>query len=89
MLPARAAEREIKESRGGGVRYEGRGVRVENRPDAGKGATHSAQRRCALHDAAVTRKWDDNGPDTDGIRRARSEMTHHAKHGQLKIGFGT
>ena len=29
-----------------GVRYEGRGVRVESRPDAGeKGETHSAQRR--------------------------------------------
>ena len=35
-LPARVAEGEIKERRGGGVRYEGRGVRVETRPDAGK-----------------------------------------------------
>ena len=58
MLPARAAEGEIKERKGGlldkagmravvspkeegkeregGVRYEGRGVRVESRPDAGE-----------------------------------------------------
>ena len=35
-LPARATGGEIKERRGGGVRYEGRGVRVESRPDAGK-----------------------------------------------------
>ena len=97
----RAAEGEIKESRGGpldeaGVRavvspkeegkeremgggpVRGRGARVGSRPDAGKGATHSAQRRCALHDAAVTRKQDDNGPDIDGVRRARSEITRHA-----------
>ena len=96
----RAAEGEIKESRGGpldeagvravvspkeegkeregGVRYEGRGVGVESRPDARKGKVHSAQGRRALHDVAVTRKWDDNGPDIDGVRRARSEITRHA-----------
>jgi len=79
---------EKREGKGGPVR----GTRRESREPTGcwgKGATHNAQRRRALHDAAATRKRDDNGPDTDGVRRARSEMTQHAKHGQLKIGFGT
>ena len=111
VLPARAAEGEIKESRGGsarrgrragdhvhkrrkeggegGVRYGERRCGAESRPDARKGKVHSAQGRRALHDIAVTRKRDDNGPDIDGVRRARSEMTQHVKHGQLKTGFGT
>ena len=55
----------------------------------GKGEVHSAQRWRALHDAAATQKWDATDPDTDGVRRARNEITQHAKHGQLKTGFGT
>ena len=69
-------EKEKKGKWGGPVR--GRGARVGSRPDTRKGATHSAQRWCALHDVTVMRKRDDNGPDIDGIHRARSEITRHA-----------
>ena len=62
----------------GGVRYGERRCGAESRPDARKGKVHSAQGRRALHDVAVMRKWDDNGPDIDGVRRARSEITRHA-----------
>ena len=71
-------QKEERKEREGGVWYEGRGMRLESRPDAGKGATHNAQRWRALHDAAATRKWGATDPDTGGVCRARSEMTRHA-----------
>ena len=55
----------------------------------GKGKVHSAQGRRVRHNAAATREREAKGPDADGVRRARSEMTQHAKHGQLKIGIRT
>ena len=69
---------EGKEREMGGVRYGERRCGVESRPDAGKGEVHSAQRWRALHDAASTQKWDATDPDTNGVRRARSEITRHA-----------
>jgi len=62
----------------GGVWYRERWCGVGSRPNARKGKVHSAQGRRALHDVAVTRKRDDNGPDIDGVHRARSEITRHA-----------
>ena len=64
----------------------GTGTRRESGADRmlEKGATHSTQRRRALHDAVATRKWGTTDPDRGGVCRARSEMTQHAKHGQLK-----
>ena len=52
----------------------------ESRADQmlGKGETHSAQRRRALHDATTTRKRGTTDPDTGDVCRARSEMTQHA-----------
>ena len=47
------------------------GSRADRMP--GQGETHNAQRRRVRHDAIATQKWSANGPDTDGVRRARSE----------------
>ena len=78
-LPARATGGEIKERRGGGVRYEGRGVRVETRPDAGKKEKHTVHKdgECG------TMPWPrENGeqrvPTQTAFCRARSTITQHA-----------
>jgi len=43
-----------------------------------KGEVHSTRGQLVRHDVATMREWGANGPNTDGVRRARSEMTRHA-----------
>ena len=86
----RSCHQKKKEKRGkGGVRYEGRGVRVESRPDAGEKeqrTMHKDGEHCTM---PRPRENGELKTDTDNVRRTRSEITQHAKHGQLKTGFGT
>ena len=68
-----------KEEKGGrGVQY---GDESEDREPIGcreKGEAHSTRGRRVLHDLAATREQGANGPNTDNVRRARSEITQHA-----------
>ena len=72
-----------------GSRYGDKGVgsRADRMP--GKGETHSARGQLVRHDVTATRERGANGPDTDGVHRARSEMTQHALCDQLNTGLGT
>jgi len=75
---AAVSPKEERREGDGGVRYGDKSMGSRADRVLGKGEAHSARERRVWHDATATQEWCTNGPDTDGVRRARSEITQHA-----------